>query len=262
VRWDSPIVLVIAGTIAIHTILLVFVDAMIVTHPIEIRKPAPKLEMFEVKVEPPPPPKLPQIQPRIEPPIVEPVRIRPRAPDPEPPKQPPPPTTPTPTPTSESSGGGPVLNMPDLAPDARGTVAVVAGGGKQVTRPGRGGSGSGTGGGSGSGHADLPPPPPVSIATIKSPAMPRGDYGYIDASRDYPVEAKQLGIEGPIRVRLIVDATGKVVTATLLNRLGHGLDELALERAKKIQFDPAKDTDDRPVTSVVVWTFNMTLPKK
>ena len=47
----------------------------------------------------------------------------------------------------------------------------------------------------------------------------------------------------------------------LLNRLGHGLDELALKRAAEIEFEPARDTDDRPVTSVVVWTFTMTLPK-
>ena len=101
----------------------------------------------------------------------------------------------------------------------------------------------------------------MSVATIKTRAMPKGDFSYFDASKDYPPEAKQLGIEGVIRVRLVVDATGAVKSAVLINKLGHGLDELALERAKKIQFDPAKDTDDKPVSSVVVWTFNMTLPK-
>ena len=50
-------------------------------------------------------------------------------------------------------------------------------------------------------------------------------------------------------------------SATLLNRLGHGLDELALSRANRILFDPAKDTDDKPVASVVVWTFDMNPPK-
>ena len=50
-------------------------------------------------------------------------------------------------------------------------------------------------------------------------------------------------------------------SAVLLNKLGHGLDELALARARQIEFEPARDTDDHPVTSVVVWTFNMTLPK-
>jgi protein TonB len=91
--------------------------------------------------------------------------------------------------------------------------------------------------------------------------MPRGDYGYFDAGKDYPSEARALGIEGAIRVRLVVDERGKVKSQMLLNRLGHGLDELALKRAAEIEFEPARDTDDRPVTSVVVWTFTMTLPK-
>jgi TonB family protein len=92
-------------------------------------------------------------------------------------------------------------------------------------------------------------------------AVPKGDYGYFDAGKDYPPEAKRLGIEGVIRVRLVVDATGKVQSAVLLNKLGHGLDELALRRARQLQFEPARDASDRPVTSVLVWTFNMTLPK-
>jgi protein TonB len=146
--------------------------------------------------------------------------------------------------------------MEDIAPAARG-VAVKPG--KPNTgNVGRGGSGGGTGAGSGSGSEDVPPP--VSVATIKKAAMPKGDYGYFNTG-DYPSEAKQLGIEGPVRVRLIVDVEGKVKQATLLNKLGHGLDELALSRAKQIQFEPATDTYDRPVTSVVVWTFHMTLPK-
>jgi TonB family protein len=96
---------------------------------------------------------------------------------------------------------------------------------------------------------------------IKTRALPKGDFSYFDASKDYPSEAKALGIEGVIRMRLVVDDTGTVKSATPLNRLGHGLDELALARAKKIQFNPATDTNDKPVSSVVVWTFNMTLPK-
>jgi TonB family protein len=62
-------------------------------------------------------------------------------------------------------------------------------------------------------------------------------------------------------VRLVVDATGKVAQAKLLGKgLGHGLDELALARARAIEFVPAKDSDDQPVASVVVWTFTFTLP--
>jgi TonB family protein len=126
-------------------------------------------------------------------------------------------------------------------------------------RIGRGGTGTGTGTGSGAGSSDAPKP--ASIATIKKQAMPKGDFGYIDAAKEYPAEAKSLGIEGTIRVRLLVDQTGTVKSASLLNRLGHGLDELALAKAKQIEFEPARDTEDRPVSSQLVWTFQMTLPK-
>jgi protein TonB len=100
----------------------------------------------------------------------------------------------------------------------------------------------------------------VSIATIKTPAKPRGDYGF-DAAKDYPPAAKQQGIEGQIKVRLLVDAQGKVAERRLLNKLGHGLDELALARAARFEFEPARDTDDRPVASTVIWTFTFTLPE-
>ena len=120
--------------------------------------------------------------------------------------------------------------------------------------------GGGTGAGIGSG-ASAEPPKPVSVATIKKRALPKGDQSYFDAGKDYPQEARQMGIEGVIRVRLVVDENGKVANAVLLNKLGHGLDELALERSKLIEFTPAIDTSDQPVSSVVVWTFTMTLPK-
>jgi protein TonB len=147
--------------------------------------------------------------------------------------------------------------MENVAPSATGVGVAV---GKPVTgRIGRGGSGGGTGAGSGEGSAEIARP--VSVATIKTRAMPRGDYAFFDAGKDYPAEARALGVEGAIRVRLVVDQRGKVTSRVLLNRLGHGLDELAMKRAAELEFEPAVDTDDHPVTSVVVWTFNMTLPK-
>ena len=90
--------------------------------------------------------------------------------------------------------------------------------------------------------------------------MPRGDYSF-DSAKDYPADARQQGIEGQIRVRLLVDASGKVADRRLLNKLGYGLDELAMARAARFEFDPARDTDDRAVASVVVWTFTFTLPE-
>lgn len=259
-RWDSPFVLAAAGTIAIHTLVLLIGDILLVTNPYIPPPPrVPKIELVTVKVEKPkPPPPPPPVQARV-PEVAATTapkdpRPRPRPVAPRQVQETPPPKTETPPPTStEPAGGAPTITMPDVAPSGTGTP--VAKGKRTTGTTGQGGTGTGTGSGEGSGSA---PDKPVSVATIKTRAMPKGDYSYI---ADYPVEARRLGLEGPIRVRLVVDDTGKVKAAVLLNKLGGGLDELALERAKKIEFEPAKDTDDKPVTSVVVWTFNMTLPK-
>jgi protein TonB len=269
VRLDSPAVLATAGALAIHLLLAVAGDALVVSFPPRKHVPPPRVELFDIEVpevvKPLPPPVEAAKEPEPEPEATKP------APEPEPrpvkraarTTHAPPPTTtepppPATTPASDDSGGAPVTQMENIAPSATG-VAVRKG--KPSTgHIGRGGTGRGTGTGAGAGSADEAPRP-MSIATIKKRAMPKGDFSYFDASKDYPPEARSLGIEGVIRVRLVVDETGAVKSAVLLNKLGHGLDELAMTRARQIKFDPALDTDDKPVTSVVVWTFNMTLPK-
>jgi periplasmic protein TonB len=263
VRWDSPFVLATAGTIAIHLILVTAGDAMVVTHPPQARIPAPHVELVDIEpppvLQPPPPPPprtespppapIPDVKPAPRPQARATQQIRTSAPTPEPPAK-----TDVPVPT----GGDEVVHMDDIAPAATGVGVAV---GKRSTgHIGRGGTGGGTGAGTGSGSNDEAPKP-VSVATIKTRALPKGDYAYFDAGKDYPPEARALGIEGAIRVRLVVDEHGKVTSHMLLNKLGHGLDELAMKRAAEIEFEPAKDSDDHPVTSVVVWTFNMTLPK-
>jgi periplasmic protein TonB len=261
VRLDSPAVLATCGTLAIHLLLAIAGDAIVVLNPARRYEPPPVVELFDIEppeLKPPPPPIEDKQEQKVEPtkPVEQPVvreKVQRRAPPPPADQPPPPQTDPDPNP----SGGAPVAQMENIAPSATG-VAVAQG--KPTDRVGRGGTGTGTGAGSGAGSSDAPPKP-VSVATIKSRAMPRGDFSYFDASKDYPAEAKALGIEGVIRVRLIVDELGKVKSSVLLNRLGHGLDELALKRAAQIEFEPARDTDDKPVSSVVVWTFNMTLPK-
>jgi protein TonB len=254
VRWDSPFGLAVAGTLAIHVLAVTASDALIVTRPPRTLTPAPRVELIEVEVppvvQPPPPPvPAPEVAPEVKP------APRPRVARTAPPQirsAPPPPPAPD---TEVEPGGDEVVQMEDIAPAATGVAVAV--GKRNTGHVGRGGTGGGTGEGSGSGSGEVARP--VSVATIKTRAMPRS--GHEDVSiKDYPAEARALGIEGAIRVRLVVDENGKVTSRVLLNKLGHGLDELALEKAARIEFEPAKDTDDRPVASVVVWTFRMVPP--
>jgi protein TonB len=248
--------LVAAGTIAVHVILLVVIDAGGVYARRDPPRPTPRVELVDIETPPPPPPPPPPpVAKAVEPPkVVEPRRIR----SPEPVKAdpvPPPPLPPEVTPTDDP-GGAPVVKM-DLAADPRGTVAVAVG--KRTTeRVGQGGTGTGTGAGDGAGSARIP----VSVATIKTLAKPKGNYDAYGKDADYPAEAKRLGVQGPLKVQLVVDATGKVIKRRVLEpRLGHGLDELALARAATFEFEPARDTTGRAVASIVVWTFNFTLPE-
>jgi TonB family protein len=61
-------------------------------------------------------------------------------------------------------------------------------------------------------------------------------------------------------VKLIVNDKGAVISRKIVKGPGFGLNKRALSLARKLRFTPAIDTDDRPVTSVVVWTFTFALP--
>lgn len=55
----------------------------------------------------------------------------------------------------------------------------------------------------------------------------------------FPSEARAAGIQGKVRVRITVDASGAVADAKVIEGLGHGCDEAALEAARTCRFDPA-----------------------
>ncbi len=257
---------VVLGTVVIHAI-IVGVMALATELHDEPAAPAPTLRLVQLDtrpVPPPPPPLEPPPAPLAAPPPptsrpppttrrTAPTQVAATTTPPTPAEPPPPSTTPAP-------GGAPVVTLPGVAPAAHGVA--VASGTPTDRRTGRGGTGGGSGLGVGAGAGSGPPVAKVvSIASIKKMAAPKGDYDYFDAKKQYPAEARQLGVGGVVRVQLTIDAQGEVVKVRLLGKgLGHGLDELALTRARTLQFEPALDTDDRPVASVLTWTFRFEVP--
>ena len=74
----------------------------------------------------------------------------------------------------------------------------------------------------------------------------------------YPTAAREAGISGKVRVELRVDATGRVVSARVIEGLGHGLDEAALEAARTARFEPATACGTATETSFVIgMRFNL-----
>jgi protein TonB len=104
-------------------------------------------------------------------------------------------------------------------------------------------------GGTGDGGA---PHPPVE-KTLGQPQAP-GPAKDPDLSEDiaawkpkptarvkpvYPDEARSSEIEGTVVVEAVIDCSGKVTSARVLQGLGHGLDEAAMTAIRKTEFEPA-----------------------
>ena len=109
-------------------------------------------------------------------------------------------------------------------------------------------SGAGEAGGTGTGApvtAAPEPDKPVSYAMVSRPPKLKHEV-----RATYPPEAKELGIEGIVVLKVHVGADGKVKNVTVVSGLGHGLDEAAVNAVKAFLFEPATK-DDRPVATII-----------
>jgi protein TonB len=220
--------------------------------------PPPPPEVPKVEEPPPPPPPVAAPVPVPVPVKAPPPKVAPRTP--APPKAPPP-EAPPPAPGPEvDDSAAPEIKL-DIPASAQGTMTAPQGtsatgvpGGK------RGGTGQGPGGG-GAADADGSGPRVASVASVKTMPVVEGDFDHVLLGKDYPADAKRLGIEGQVQVRLLIDDHGRVAQTKLLKGLGYGLDERAVALARKIRFKPAVDTNDAPVATWITWSFNFELPE-
>jgi protein TonB len=74
----------------------------------------------------------------------------------------------------------------------------------------------------------------------------------------YPEEARRAGLEGDVRLELVVDERGAVSEVRLLEGAGHGFDEVAARAARLIVFRPA-ERGGRPVAVRLPWTLKFRL---
>ena len=74
----------------------------------------------------------------------------------------------------------------------------------------------------------------------------------------YTEEARRAHVQGRIRIELAVDDHGAVTSARIVEGLGHGLDEAALEAARRLKFNPASQCD-RPVAAPFVLSMRFVL---
>ncbi len=67
----------------------------------------------------------------------------------------------------------------------------------------------------------------------------------------YPPEARRLHIEGQVTLSVLFGSTGNLRVLKVVQGLGHGMDQAAVEAAENIRFKPA-ERDGRPVDSTAL----------
>jgi TonB family protein len=75
---------------------------------------------------------------------------------------------------------------------------------------------------------------------------------------EYPVAAKQAGLEGVVILQVDIDATGAVMDVSVVQGLGSGCDEAAVAAMKQSTFTPAyAGTDPVPVRIRIPYRFKI-----
>jgi protein TonB len=77
-------------------------------------------------------------------------------------------------------------------------------------------------------------------------------------SPEYPDAARARGVEGDVRVELVVSPSGAVESARVVRGAGGGLDEAALRAVRRYQFAPATQ-GGRPVRVRMSWSVQFRL---
>ncbi|MFO8073889.1 MAG: TonB-dependent receptor [Polyangia bacterium] len=78
------------------------------------------------------------------------------------------------------------------------------------------------------------------------------------AAADYPPEAFEQGLEAEVLTRISIDASGKVTGVEVLEPVGHGFDEAAVEAIERFVFEPAT-RDGEPIPSQVLYRYTFFL---
>lgn len=96
------------------------------------------------------------------------------------------------------------------------------------------------------------------IPASQAARQPRWISNFI-TTKDYPQSARQRGKDGRVVLSVLIDASGVVRDARLLQGADEALNELALRKIRQAVFSPAYDADDNPVACQVKMPIRFSL---
>jgi protein TonB len=77
----------------------------------------------------------------------------------------------------------------------------------------------------------------------------------------YPVEARRLGLEGKVVLKIGIDRGGVVRAVRVVKRAGHGFDEAAANIMWKYRFTPARAKTGQPVDFQITYTYTFRMDR-
>jgi len=198
-----------------------------------MKKPEPEKKTVAVMVAPPKP-KAKEKPPEPPKPVEAPKEMLQHPTQRAAPKPAPAPAAPPPDPVAAAHPA--LAAMPDFGINLSGGLGGPGGG---IAVP--------TGGGATPSSVQPKPKEKVLGAAAERPAVAGDDcaedlvkakpQGFVKPT--YTDDARAAGIEGRVRVEVSLDETGKVLSARVVSGLGHGLDESAIDAAKRMAFNAA-----------------------
>jgi TonB family protein len=105
-------------------------------------------------------------------------------------------------------------------------------------------------------HADDPPPPaPAKKVITKQPKLLQA------VAPEYPPKALEEGKQAKVKVRIHIDATGIVTKVDVLEPVGDGFDQAAIDAAMQYVFEPA-EIDGKPGEIAVETSINFVIEQR
>lgn len=209
---------------------------------IEIQKPEPPPE--EPKKEEPPPEPVKVVKPAPKPKVIPPpIKVAKTDLPPPPPEDAPPPPNDTPPPEQPAKPAPLVVGISMSSTSSSGSFAAPVGNTLY-------------------GQSEKKAKDPAQVKQYSAPKyvpvyQADSEPAVLNQPKvDYPPEAKRAGVEGTVRLKILVDFEGKVISAKVISGLGFGLDEAALSAVKRFKWKPAVKNGESVSTEIVyAYTF-------
>jgi TonB family protein len=78
----------------------------------------------------------------------------------------------------------------------------------------------------------------------------------VNSSDIYPPDARKMGIEGKVELKVSIDENGDVRQVKIIGRpAGYGFDEAARDALRQFKFSPARTSDGKAVATNIRYTY-------